>query len=413
MRYLPTSPRVLALLLGFAPGLSFATESSIPLLFEKPQATVRSASPTEAEVSTSTIQTHAASLTQQTEQLRLALAEDVLVQRGRSYQLASGAMVWEGEVMPSRAQGRSAGDSHANGSVILLRHDNRIYGTLNLQGKVFQIRPLADGTHRLIQYDPELLPPDLVVDNSSATAQQAQTAAADAMARSGTKDKPIFVRVMVNYTEAVLKKHPFINDYVDLLIAETNMGFAHSDVYIKLDLSAQKKVDYNESSASGQAPLSTALEHYRGKHDKEMNEIHAARDAGHADIAVLLLDRKNTDGGQAYSNVREDFAFAVVSEEGASGGYGFGHQIGHLFGAGHDSYPGSERAPYAYGHGYQSTQWRTIMALPCKSHACPAVNYWSNPAKRYGGLPMGHVNVNDNRRVLNERAATVATFRAD
>lgn len=417
MRSPVTFPRLLVLLSGFSPGLALAAATTAPLLFEKPLTTVRGTPSAGAEVSAATIQTHATSLTQATEQLRLPLSEDVLVRRGRSYQLPSGATIWEGQAVPSKAQERSTGA--AGGSVTLLRHGDRIYGKLNLLGQVFQVRPLADGTHRLIQYDPGQLPPDHPADDDAASAlARAAAMPALAMSRTGTKDKPVFVRVMVNYTQAVLNAHPFINDFVDLLIAETNQGFVNSDVYIKLDLSAQQKVDYQES---GDVKLDRTR--YQNDNDRHMDEIHAARDAGHADLNVLLVSQ-NGEGascGVAKINAVASTAFAVVNEICASTKYTFGHEIGHLFGALHDPATDSKKTPFAYGHGHQSERhgWSTIMAYSCKTTSCPRVNYWSHPGKFLGGnpsypdSPMGDAEVSDNHRVLNERAAAVAAFRAD
>ena len=50
------------------------------------------------------------------------------------------------------------------------------------------------------------------------------------------------------------------------------------------------------------------------------------------------------------------------------------------------------------------------MAYAC-SNNCPRINYWSNPAKTYGGQAMGTTTVSHNQRVLNNTAATVAAFR--
>jgi hypothetical protein len=50
------------------------------------------------------------------------------------------------------------------------------------------------------------------------------------------------------------------------------------------------------------------------------------------------------------------------------------------------------------------------MAYDCTG-GCPRLQYWSNPGVTYGGSPMGTASSNDNHRVLNGTAATVAGFR--
>jgi hypothetical protein len=50
------------------------------------------------------------------------------------------------------------------------------------------------------------------------------------------------------------------------------------------------------------------------------------------------------------------------------------------------------------------------MAYNC-SPSCPRINYWSNPAVLYGGVPMGTYTTSHNQRVLVQTKATVAAFR--
>ena len=50
------------------------------------------------------------------------------------------------------------------------------------------------------------------------------------------------------------------------------------------------------------------------------------------------------------------------------------------------------------------------MSYDCAS-GCPRLNYWSNPAKTYGGAPMGTALKNHNQRVLNNTKGTIASFR--
>jgi len=51
------------------------------------------------------------------------------------------------------------------------------------------------------------------------------------------------------------------------------------------------------------------------------------------------------------------------------------------------------------------------MAYAC-SGGCPRLQYWANPNVQYNGIPMGHSATNDDARVLNETASTVAGFRS-
>lgn len=142
-----------------------------------------------------------------------------------------------------------------------------------------------------------------------------------------------------------------------------------------------------------------------------MDEIHAQRNTYAADVGVLLTD--GNDGcGNGTINASATSAFVAVTADCATGNYSFGHELGHLFGARHNTEEDSSTTPYAYGHGYLSPdgKWRTIMAYNC-SNGCPRLNYWSNPAKTRNGVAMGTTGRNNNARVLNERAAVLAGFR--
>jgi hypothetical protein len=105
-------------------------------------------------------------------------------------------------------------------------------------------------------------------------------------------------------------------------------------------------------------------------------------------------------------------AFAAVYHGCATGYYSFGHEIGHLQAARHDPNNDPTTTPYAYGHGYQyaAGNWRTIMAYNC-SGGCTRINWWSNPNKTRGGVPMGTASQSDNTRVLNITSPIMANFK--
>jgi hypothetical protein len=159
--------------------------------------------------------------------------------------------------------------------------------------------------------------------------------------------------------------------------------------------------------------------------------VNARRDRAGADVSVLIVnapgfcrpadmtsepqpgDLRCCGLGDALM-ATADTAFSVVHQECVlAPNYSFAHEIGHLQGATHDK-DGVLPAFQPYGHGFQHTsgraRWRTMMAYDCKP-SCPRLPYWSNPRIKRGGVPMGTLDVNDNARVLNETAATVASFR--
>src|SRR6185369_9140739 len=90
-------------------------------------------------------------------------------------------------------------------------------------------------------------------------------------------------------------------------------------------------------------------------------------------------------------------------------------ELGHLMGARHDENHDPSTSPFSYGHGYEhpspSPTFRTVMAYACGSGSCdPRVQYFSNPNVNYVGVPTGTATTNDNARVLNGTAGTIAAF---
>ena len=190
-------------------------------------------------------------------------------------------------------------------------------------------------------------------------------------------------------------------------MAETNQGYVNSGVAITMQLAARVAVSYTESGS-----FSTDLSRFRGTADGYMDSIHTTRNSSAADVGVLLINNSSSCGLASAIGSTASTAFAAAHWSCATGYYSFGHEIGHLQSARHDPATDPTTTPYAYGHGYRSptSAWRTIMAYDCPS-GCTRINYWSNPAKTYGGQAMGTTSVSHNQRVLNNTAATVAAFR--
>src|SRR5262249_35151376 len=131
------------------------------------------------------------------------------------------------------------------------------------------------------------------------------------------------------------------------------------------------------------------------------------------DLSALIINQTDFCGLADAIMANASTAYAVVHYGCATGYYSFAHELGHLMGARHDPANDSTTTPFAYGHGYQQTAtsptWRTIMPYNCPSN-CTRLQYWSNPSVTYDNRPMGTAPTNDNARVLNATATTVAAF---
>lgn len=320
-----------------------------------------------------------------------------------AYDTAGDMLVWSGVLVSDLVSdaGTAAATFDPTNTVTVVRNGDKLTGTLHWQGETFQLRPLKTGDHALVALNSKAAPPDHPAEY--AKLKTIPMAAGDPDARVDT-----VIRVLVNYTSSAATASGDINGLITLAVAETNQGYTNSGVLIDIILAGSGQVTYTQSGS-----FSTDLSRYRGTADGFMDSIHTTRNSVAADVAVLLINNSSSCGLASGIGSTAATAFAVAHWSCATGYYSFGHEIGHLQSARHDPATDGTTTPYAYGHGYRYTgnpSWRTIMAYNCPA-GCPRLNYWSNPAKLFNGLPMGTTATSDNTRVLNTTRATVAAFR--
>jgi peptidyl-Asp metalloendopeptidase len=362
------------------------------------------------------VSANADALRADTESLSLDLGMGLVLTAHRlnAYTNESGNLVWSGivEEMSSKLMPRAASYTGRGeiaddplSSAIFVREGDTVTGNIRVGGELFKVRPLTSGGHAIVAVDerrrPAEHPPEfermpvipMAVSADSGTAP-------DAIAAST-------IRVMVNYTPGAASQAGNISSLIDLAVAETNQGYANSGVNITMQLANKSQVSYTETGN-----FTTDLNRYRGTTDGYMDSIHSTRNSVAADVAVLMVKNNAYCGLASGIGSTASTAFAEVYWDCATGYYSFGHEVGHLQSARHDPANDPTNTPYAYGHGYQYAAggWRTIMAYNCTS-GCTRINYWSNPSKTYGGVPMGTSTRSDNERVLNNTAATIAGFR--
>src|SRR5262249_6882526 len=137
-----------------------------------------------------------------------------------------------------------------------------------------------------------------------------------------------------------------------------------------------------------------------------------------ADLVSMLVEATQYCG-YGWIGPNPSYGFSVINRGCASGNYSFPHELGHNFGARHDTYVDPTPTPYAYGHGWVDVNegWRDVMAY---NNACSAVGknctriaYFSNPSLSYGSPadPLGSTATANVVQVHNQNAYTVANFR--
>ncbi|MES1245900.1 MAG: M12 family metallo-peptidase [Acidobacteriota bacterium] len=350
------------------------------------------------------VHANAGVVTEKADTLRLNLGQglDLVARRLDSKVTNEGHVIWSGVILntwttPFRAD--KAEFDPAN-SILLVRDGDTITGNVHVNAEWYKIRPLRTGAHAIVLVDPGSMPPD----HPAAAYKNLPVIKMPVRPVQVQADTPI--RVMVHYTPSAASASGNISSLIDLAVAESNQGYTNSGVLIDLFLATKAQVSYTESSS-----FSTDLSRYRGTSDGYMDSIHTTRNSVAADVGVLLINNASSCGLASSIGSTASTAFATAHWDCATGYYSFAHEIGHLQSARHDPATDPTTTPYAYGHGYRNgNSWRTIMAYNCTA-GCPRLNYWSNPSKLYGGVPMGTSSTSDNTRVLNNTRGTVSAFR--
>jgi len=310
----------------------------------------------------------------------------------KSVQTTGGAnFIWHGTL------------SEVPGVATLVVRNGNITGTVQDGQNLYHIEAVGGGMHALIKIDTAKFPPEHPPSFKNKE-REAKPKASAAGAPANQHDGPVGIDVLVAYTPAAKSSVSDIDATIQLAVAEANQSYANSGINITLNLVDSFQVNYSEAGKT----YDTILADFVGNTD-----VNSRRDKSGADLSALIINQTDYCGLADAIGATAATAFVAVHYGCATGYYSFAHELGHLMGARHDQLNDPSTSPYAYGHGFQHTTapvWRTVMAYDC-SGGCPRVQYWSNPNVSYGGVPMGTAATNDNARVLNGTATTVAGFR--
>lgn len=301
--------------------------------------------------------------------------------------------------------------SDVPGDAVMVIRGDTVEGTVRHGTELYKVQSVGGGVHSVIQVDQSRFPPE---EPPSFKERELKINQLDSD-KSAEKDSSLasqtpVIEVLVAYTgsaETAKGGAANMNAMIQLAIDETNQSYQNSKINARLHLAHVAKVTYSEAGKS----FDTILANFAGSGDGLMDEIHTLRNTHAADVAMLIINQNDYCGLADAIRATADTAFAIVHYDCATGYYSFGHELGHLQGARHNTEADPTSAPFSYGHGFHSaSNWRTVMGYDC-SPSCPRIQYWSNPNVSYGGVAMGTVNLQDNARVLNTTSAAVATFR--
>ncbi|HLL83099.1 MAG TPA: M12 family metallo-peptidase [Longimicrobium sp.] len=293
-----------------------------------------------------------------------------------------------------------------------------VTATVTVGKTTYAVEPIGDGLHAVSRIDQSGFPQEHAHDNPSGAlednggvnlaSRQASTVTSNNVSSLAAATQ---INVLVVYTASAATAAGNITSKIQLAVDETNQSYANSGVLINMVRVHTAQVTYNEANRSFSQHV-TAL---RSTTDGLMDNVHTLRNTYAADMVILVVNDGEACGQAAAIGATATSAFAAAHYTCITGYYSFGHELGHLQSARHDRYVDASTTPYAFGHGYipPSKSWRTVMAYGNNCNNCTRIQYWSSPLKIHPGTNevMGTANYEDNARVLNLTAPTIAGFR--
>lgn len=308
----------------------------------------------------------------------------------------------------------SAFSEDGKGFITLAENNGRIVGSIQSEGRLYKVRPAGNGAVTIAE-----VPDNSLVDHDSNYFEEmnftSKVGALNTTSGIATTDSGGKITVIVAYTDAFEADAGDVPAYMDLLEEETNVSFANSVVNTSVEIVHAYRTSYAESGS-----FYVDREYFSNDAYPETKELYELRDLYSADVMIVLTGNDLYSGSCGLAKTiyaSESTAFAFAREGCATGYFSFAHEIGHLLGARHIIYSDSNMEPFEYGHGYCNTTpstWRSVMAYNCPSdRGGPRIQQWSNPDITIDGDPTGTSNLEDNARVIRERAWEVANFRVD
>ena len=310
-------------------------------------------------------------------------------------------------------------------SAVLAFQAGLLSGTIEWQGRIFEIRSLGGGFHAIVEHDKEKLPPlhpPSIKEGSSVPATNSSGGAATNMGSVGQPASTLAAATTINILFAftpngaanigTTRESAVAQAISEINATMINSGLAISAASVGI---ASSPVDYLDAGIALSRIKTLGLQQ--------------ARDAANADV-VIVYGLYSTCIGLAPIYPKAEDAFSVVS---ASCLYKYRntvHELGHILGGRHDIFADGSSSPFSDGHGFFQREpslvfpgkyqcRRSIMTdRPFASNALCVdgfdnwVSAWSSPEIPPGfTTPLGNPIAANMKRVVSVAAPVISTFR--
>ena len=205
------------------------------------------------------------------------------------------------------------------------------------------------------------------------------------------------------------------NSFLTRQIVQLNLWMKHSGVEARVLHRGYQVVSNYTETGNYETEIERMVRQDRPGPFADLDQL---RQVKHADVVVLIVDKKDGCGRAGSIGPRRERAFAVVHWDCFDApNFSLAHEFAHLLGARHDRDNDPCDRPHADAHGYRrepgvgQDNFRTIMAYPCGGVSCGRVNFFANPDELFGNHRLGEPDGSTNNvRVMNSYAPCVASF---
>ena len=293
-----------------------------------------------------------------------------------------------------------------DGDIAILGSGEIWTGYIHTYDEIYQIEPLGGGLHVLLELGPE---------NGYHCGGDVQDSTNISPQQGGLEPRSCSesVRLLAVYTDRGEAKVSDIRATIQLAISSTKSAMTRSGVSIDdlhLELVGIERIAYNNDLRNFEQNLN----------DLTLSaEVDSLRSEYSADIVVAFVGTTfelngQSDYGLAWSTLNSEQHVAVIRADRSTVNYGAAHEIGHLFGCGHED--GRDVRPDARAKEFKiswkkrlfNRKHRTLMWSDADENRI--VGHYSNPTVEYRDAATGDADRN-NANQLIDAACILAAHR--